>query len=85
MVVARHADETVKIMLADRFQIAIDEAAMRLGSIDSGSYLDGWHTSEWTESNGSPSDVAAEVSRTLETEFDQESLDKLLESLETAE
>ena len=43
MVVARDADATViKSQLAQRFQDAIDEAAMRLGETDADAYLAGW-------------------------------------------
>ena len=41
MVVARAGDETVKAQLAQRFQDAIDEAAMRLGDTGTDDYLAG--------------------------------------------
>lgn len=83
MVVARDDSDTVKVMLADRFQIAIDEAAMRLGSIDSGSYLEGWRTTDWVESSESASDVVSKISQALEEEFDQDALNQLLDALGT--
>jgi len=85
MVAAREADEIVKVMLDDRFQIAIDEVAMRLGSIDSDSYLAGWHTSQWADIEGKPVEVAAQIAESLETQFDQETLDTLLESIGNAD
>ena len=41
MVVARDGADVAKIQLAARFQEAIDEAAMRMGSTDADAYLDG--------------------------------------------
>ena len=83
MVAARDGDELVKVMLADRFQVAIDEAAMRLGSVDSGSYLEGWRTGDWIDEVGSPGELAAKISQSLENEFDQETLNSILDSIGT--
>jgi hypothetical protein len=85
MVVAREGDQSAKVLLANRFQEAIDEAAMRLGSIDSGSYLDGWRTGEWLEADGAPADVVANISQALEAEFDQEALTTILDALGTTD
>ena len=52
LVVARDGDDVTKAPLAQRFQEAIDEAAMRLGAVDSDAYLDGWRRSDWTPDDG---------------------------------
>ena len=48
MVVAREGDETARAQLAQRFQEAIDEAAMRVGAADADAYMDGCRNGEWT-------------------------------------
>ena len=51
MVAARDGDATSKVELPDRFQEAIDEAAMRLGMAGSDAYLEQWHHGEWLEAD----------------------------------
>lgn len=81
MVVARDATDTFKVALADRFQEAIDEAAMRLGATDADAYMNGWHRSEWQVIEGAVADVAEQISRKLEEELNEEKLNELLDSL----
>ncbi len=54
LVVAREGDVQAKTQLAPRFQEAIDEAAMRLGDVSSGDYLDGWRRDDWAPGDGAP-------------------------------
>ena len=42
-VTATDGERTARIQLADRFQQAIDAAAMRAGLVDSEAYLEAWH------------------------------------------
>ena len=51
----------VKRMLPDYFQAAIDAYAMKDGSTDMDSYLDGWRWAEAEETDGSPEEVVAKV------------------------
>jgi hypothetical protein len=81
MVVVREGDEVVKVSLANRFQEAIDEAAMRLNESDADAYLAGWNRSEWTAHAGSPAEVAEAISAKLEEEFTEERLNQLLDAL----
>ena len=70
MVAARaDDDETVKSVLAPRFQEAIDEAAMRLGDTGADDYLAGWERSPWTEADGTPSEVLDRVAAELDAEW----------------
>ena len=66
MVVARADDETVKSVLAARFQEAIDEAAMRLGDTGADDYLAGWERSPWTGADGTPAEVLDRVTAELD-------------------
>jgi hypothetical protein len=81
MVVARSGETTIKIMLASRFQEAIDEAAMRLGEIDADAYTAGWNRDPWTQAEGAPDVVAAQIVEKLEVEFSEEKINALLDSL----
>lgn len=80
MVVAREGSETVKVQLSSKFQEAIDEAAMQAGASDADAYLDGWKRSEWTSAEGSPSEVAENVSREIEEHHTDEQLAQLIDA-----
>ncbi len=78
---ARNDQDTVKVSLAQRFQEAIDEAAMQAGASDADAYMDGWNRSEWLEHDGSPHDVAEIVSKELEARLDEAALNELISSI----
>jgi hypothetical protein len=81
MVVAREGDEQVKTQLDARFQVAIDEAAMRLGEVSSEAYLEGWQRGDWTAGEGAPSELAAAVVERLEAEWSPEAIAAFLNTL----
>ena len=81
MVIARSGETTIKIMLASRFQEAIDEAAMRLGEIDADAYTSGWNRDPWVETEGAPDVVAARIVEELERDLSEEKLSALLDAL----
>ena len=81
LVVAREGDDQSKIQLAPRFQEAIDEAAMRLGDVSSGDYLEGWRRDEWTQGDGAPSELAAAVVARLEEAWSPEAVAAFLDGL----
>jgi hypothetical protein len=81
LVVARDATGEAKLPLAQRFQEAIDEAAMRLGAVSSDAYLDGWRRSEWTAGDGPPSALAQATVERLEEEWTPERVDAYLAGL----
>lgn len=81
LVVARDGDQQVKVMLAPRFQEAIDEAAMRLGAQDADAYLVGWQRSEWTAAEGSAQEAADLVAASLEQTWTPEALASYLDRL----
>jgi hypothetical protein len=51
-------ETAVKRMLPDRFQAAIDAYAMKDGSTDMDSYLEGWDWGPVQERPGTPAEVA---------------------------
>ena len=81
LVVVRDGDVVTKGPLAQRFQEAIDEAAMRLGETDSGSYLDGWTRGDWTAAEGNGPDVCDRVVAELEQQWPAETLTAYLDAL----
>ena len=81
MVFARSGETTIKIMLASRFQEAIDEAAMRLGEIDADAYTSGWNRDPWVEAEGTPDVVGARIVEELERDLSEEKLSALLDAL----
>jgi len=81
MVVARAGDETVKAELAQRFQDAIDEAAMRLGDTGADDYLAGWERTPWTAADGAPAEVLDRVTAVLDAEWPADRISGYLDGL----
>ena len=61
--------DRARVELSQRFQIAIDDAAMRAGLAGTDAYLSEWRKSEWQEREGTPQDVADAVAAELESEY----------------
>ena len=81
MVIARSGETTIKVMLASRFQEAIDEAAMRLGEIDADAYTDGWKRDPWVEASDAPDVLAGRIAQELENDLSLEKLEALLKTM----
>jgi hypothetical protein len=81
MVAARKGEEVAKVQLPQRFQEAIDEAAMRLGESSADDYMAGWIRSQWEEFGADPVEAAQLKSASLDSEWTQERLDQYLDSL----
>jgi hypothetical protein len=84
LVVARDGEIVAKVQLAARFQEAIDEAAMRMGETDADAYLSGWTKTPWVAIDGMPADVAGAVSADLDSQFDEVTLNAILDALNGA-
>lgn len=81
MVAAREGDDVVKVPLAQRFQEAIDEAAMRLGEVDADAYLAGWTRSDWQAVEVDAATAVAQRSAALEEQWDDAALTSYLDGL----
>ncbi len=57
--------------LSDRFEKAIDQAAIYAGLINSDDYLNEWRTTEWKETEGDPETVGRTVAIELEEAYPQ--------------
>lgn len=84
LVVARDGDVVAKVQLASRFQEAIDEAAMRMGETDADAYLAGWSKTPWVTLDGTPGAVAEAVAADLDAQFDDVTLNAMLDALNGA-
>jgi len=81
MVTIKRGREKGKAMLADRFQEAIDRAAMRAGKGGSDLYIEEWRSdaSEY-ETELSLQEAAAQEVAQLESHFDDELLKKMVKN-----
>jgi hypothetical protein len=64
--------------LSQRFQVAIDEAAMRAGMASADAYLAEWRASDWQEQEGDAAETAEQLVAALESEYPQERLQELV-------
>lgn len=69
-----------KLPLPERFEQAIDRAAMKSGAAESDDYLAEWHKAPPYTVEGADADVAeAEVAR-IDAEYDQERVKQLIDA-----
>ena len=76
-VVVRQGRNTGKVQLSQRFQEAIDRAAMRAGRGSSDAYLADWKRSDPKPCSDDVQAEAAAVAARLESEYSDERLDQL--------
>ncbi|MBI1776207.1 MAG: virulence factor [Proteobacteria bacterium] len=77
-VIAKRGREAAKVQLSERFETAIDRAAMRAGLTGTDAYLGEWRRGEAAECG---EDLKAEVDKAalgLEAEFTEERLGQLV-------
>lgn len=67
-----------KIQLSERFEQAIDRAAMKTGAAGTDDYLAEWRKAPPYEVDGTPDEIAAAEAARLETEFDKDRLMALI-------
>ncbi|HEX9892872.1 MAG TPA: virulence factor [Gemmatimonadales bacterium] len=73
----RHDGGRAARPLSDRFQAAIDEAAMHSGATDTDSYLEEWRSSDWQSRDGDPEALAVALVSELEAAYPPERLTAL--------
>jgi hypothetical protein len=74
---SRAGRQRLSLPLSDRFQQAIDEAAMRAGKSDADGYLEAWRTSDPFEREGEPEAAAAALAAEIETAYPPERLRRM--------
>lgn len=67
-----------KAPLPERFEQAIDRAAMKIGAEDSDAYLAEWRKAAPYSVDGDPQDIAAAEAARLDAEYDKERLIALI-------
>lgn len=67
-----------KVQLPERFEQAIDRAAMKVGKDDADAYLGEWRKADPYPVDGDQSDVAASEAARLDTEYDQTRIKELI-------
>jgi hypothetical protein len=67
-----------KVQLPERFEQAIDRAAMKTGAAGTDDYLAEWRKGEPYPVDGLPGDVAAAEAARLDAEFDQDRIKALI-------
>jgi hypothetical protein len=79
-VVVKRGRETAKVQLSQRFQEAVDRAAMRAGKGSSDAYLADWKRSEPTACGDDLKAVAEATAAQLEARYTDEDLERLIKS-----
>ena len=69
-----------KKQLAERFEQAIDRAAMKSGAAETDDYLAEWRKADPFVVDGDPADVSADQAAKLEAEYDQARLKALIDN-----
>ncbi len=69
-----------KVQLPERFEQAIDRAAMKTGAAGTDEYLAEWHKADAyaVEADGSDMDVAVSQANRIDTEYDQDRIKALI-------
>lgn len=67
-----------KKQLTERFEQAIDRAAMKIGAADTDAYLAEWRKAAPYQMDGTPADIVEAEAARLEAEFDQEKIKALI-------
>ncbi|WP_420628490.1 virulence factor [Candidatus Leptofilum sp.] len=75
---ARAGRQRLSKPLSKRFEVAIDEAAMRAGKTESEAYLAEWRNGEWQESEGEPETLLAKFVSELEAAYPPDKLRTLI-------
>lgn len=79
-VIAGSGRRAVRAPLPERFEQAIDRAAMRTGARDSDAYLAEWRKGAPTEVPGDPAAAAAAVAAGIEAGYDAARLARLVDN-----
>lgn len=77
-VIVKNGRDSAKVQLSERFQVAIDRAAMRAGKGSSDAYLEDWRRQPPRDCGGDlEAEAAAEAAR-IEARYSDEALEALI-------
>ena len=77
-VIVKRGREVAKVQLSQRFQEAVDRAAMRAGRGSSDAYLEDWRRSAPVPCGDDLQHVAASVAAEIENRYSDEDLERLI-------
>lgn len=69
-----------KIQLPERFEQAIDRAAMKIGAEDTDSYLAEWRKAESYSVDGEPDLIAKSEATSIDTEYTKQKIKELIDN-----
>ena len=69
-----------KAPLPERFEQAIDRAAMKIGAKDSDAYLSEWRKADPYQVEGDAAEIAVSEAARLDAEFDQDRIKALIDN-----
>lgn len=69
-----------KVQLTERFEQAIDRAAMKVGAAGTDDYLAEWRRADAFSVEGDAGQIAADQAARLETEFDKDRIIQLIDN-----
>ena len=78
-IMAKKGRQRARCKLADRFQVAIDRAAMRAKKVDADAYLDDWRR-ESERVEGDMQDLVEARARIIEVEYDDARLERIIKN-----
>ena len=70
--------QAAKVQLPERFEQAIDRAAMKIGAEDTDAYLAEWRKGTSYQLEGDQTDIAKSEAIRIETEYDQDKIKILI-------
>ncbi len=70
--------KAAKQVLPERFEQAIDRAAMKVGAAETDAYLAEWHKVSLTPAEGDPSEIAAQETARIDADYDQARIKALI-------
>ena len=80
-VLVRRGRNKAKVMLSNRFQVAIDRAAMRAGRGGSEQYLEDWRReTSILDTDEEPGEIAKSIASEIERRFSDEDIKALVKS-----
>ncbi|MEH6545180.1 MAG: virulence factor [Sneathiella sp.] len=77
-VVVKQGRKNAKVLLSERFQVAIDMAAMRDGSHETDAYLEGWRKATAEPVDGDMQEAADTAAAKIEADYDKDVVKRLV-------
>ena len=80
MISMKEGRKRAKVLLSERFQEAIDHAAMRGNAVDTDAYLEDWRSVDAEAEGDNMDDIVKAAAETIESSFDDERLKAIIKN-----